>query len=601
MNLANPAALWLLPLLLLLLLPRGRRPQARQHVATLHLWRAAARDLVAAAPRRLRRDWLAVFMQSAFLLLLIGSLARPTLSTRGSRVTVIVDLSASMGARHGGATRLDTAKDRIAGLVATLPRRTRVRLIGAHAVAELVGEFTASDPALERALRELRVSDAAGAIATVVEDTRALQPAAIYVVSDMPRPATGSASAPGVDWTVVGDAADNVAIATLSLGDPLSIGQVVEVLLSVRNYGSEAVTTTVTIEQKGAVVRREPVTVASRSVAALVTTIENLPGIVTARLDVNDALAADNTRAVVVPGSGPIRVRLIAASYFVERALSVHPGVSVVPAARLDGTAKGPVEEADVVVCDGCATLPPGEASVLIFPPRPSRPAEPVSLTMTGEEHPLRELPSLDGLAAVSVPSEGPFGEGVVVARAGGIPAVVAHTSGVRRVVEVRLDPTVPGFALTPAFPMLVASAVEWLAARDRNATTVVAGVPLRWAMAATSVSSIPSSTPAVVGPDGRPVPATFAAGVLSVVSTRAAGIYRLRTDSSEQAFVVNPATDGESDLLQKTTNDSAAHGAPEADLRERELTPFLLLAALAVLAAESQRRYESVRAARSH
>lgn len=599
MNLANPTALWLLPLLLLLLLARGRRPEAQQHVATLHLWRAAARDLVAPAPRRLRRDWLAVVIQSAFLLLLIASLARPMLSTRGSRIVVIVDLSASMGARHDGATRLDAARSRIAGLVATVPRGTRIQLIGAHAVAEAMGEFSASDPAFERALGELRVSDAAGAIETAVEGAQALQPAAIYVFSDMPRPVIASASTPEVEWTAVGDPADNVAITTLGLGDLSSIERVAEVLLSVRNYGSEAVTTTVTIEQNGSVVRREPVTVSSRSVTALVTTIENLPGIVTARLDVNDALPADNTRAVVVPASGPIRVRLMAGSFFVERALSVHPGVSIVPAARLDGTAKGSVEEADVVVCDGCTTLPPGNANVLIFPPRPSRPAEPVPLTMTGEEHPLRELPTLDGFAVVPVPREGDFGDGFVIARAGGIPAVLAYASGVRRVVDLRLDPTVPGFALTPAFPMLVASAVEWLAARDRNAVTLVAGVPLRWVMPATSASSVPSSIPAVVGPDGRPVPATFAGGVLSVVSTRAAGIYRVRADGSERTFAVNPATDGESDLLREITDDSAGNSALQSHLRERELTPFLLLAALVVLAAESQRRYGRVRAVR--
>jgi hypothetical protein len=363
------------------------------------------------------------------------------------------------------------------------------------------------------------------------------------------------------------------------------------VLLSVRNYGSKAVATTVALDQNGTLVSREPVNVPARTGVELLFVIQNVPSVVTARLELSDALAADNTRAVVV-SPNQIRVAAIGASPYVEKALLAHPGVAIVPLRSI-----GAAEDAaafDVVVCDGCAELPPGNANALLFPPRPSRRAEPVPMTMSDDAHALTDSLSLDGVPAVPIASRSAIGESHVIATAGGIPVVVASTSGTRRIVNLHLDPTAPELALSPAFPMLIANALQWLAAGDQRPVTIVAGEPLTWAMS----SAEASSTIAVSGPDGRSLASTVAGGVLSVAATRAAGVYRVRGAGPEQRFVVNPAAGAESDLSREIKSADRGPGGFQPDLEERGLTSLLLLAALGVLIVEYGRRV-GVRASR--
>ena len=59
---------------------------------------------------------------------------------------------------------------------------------------------------------------------------------------------------------------------------------------------------------------------------------------------------------------------------------------------------------------------------------------------------------------------------GTVVARAGQRPAVLTYTAARHRVVELRLDLARSPLVLTPAFPILIADALDWLAGRDVQA-----------------------------------------------------------------------------------------------------------------------------------
>jgi hypothetical protein len=97
-------------------------------------------------------------------------------------------------------------------------------------------------------------------------------------------------------------------------------------------------------------------------------------------------------------------------------------------------------------------------------------------------------------------------------------------------------------FPLSPGFPVLLANAVRWLAARDANPMAVNAGEPVRWHLK-DQRSSV------VVGPDGRTLPSAVNAGTLSFTQTSSAGVYRIDVEDVQHALVVNPVVDGESNL----------------------------------------------------
>jgi hypothetical protein len=582
MDLSNPAALWLLLLLLPLLFASRHRPRSARPVATLHFWHAAQGQTPLLRPS-LRRDYTALLVQSLFVLLVVAALAAPMLDSDGRRVAIVVDVSASMGARSGATNRLTAAKAQAAALVATLPRATRVQLIAAHAIPEAVGEFTVPDGALAAAIQALAATDTGAALDRAIGRARALQPAAIYVFSDVAPPADVRNPTSLLRWTSAGDPADNVAITNLSLGSRSRARDDIDVLVSLRNYGATGVETAVVLEQDGALVGRDAVEMAPMSGADLVMTVRNAAGVVTARLDADDALAADNTRRLLVPEPS-IRVRLLSASYFVEQALSVHPRVSIVTR-----------EPFDLVVCDGCPALPAEDASILIFPPRTADSASsPVPLTGPAGIHPVTRSVSLDGVLASPLESAVEVGQGSeILVRAGERPVVLAYTSRARSVLDVRLDPSAAGFPTTPAFPILLANAVEWLARRDEAAGTVVAGEPFTWTLSAHESSS----TPVVTGPTGRPVPSTLTGRSLTVPLLRRAGVYHVRSGSGEWPFVVNPATAAESDLTGQTAAAAAdvALQDPGVANPRRHLSPLLLIAALALLAVEFHRRYGRV------
>src|SRR5262245_39188174 len=111
-ELVNPLALGLIPLVAVLLWLNSRRPRDRQSVANLYLWQQAAVE----APARLRlrrvsKHWL-LALQIAFMVAVVIALARPAITWRGANSAFVFDLSASMAAKADGRTRLDLAKDR---------------------------------------------------------------------------------------------------------------------------------------------------------------------------------------------------------------------------------------------------------------------------------------------------------------------------------------------------------------------------------------------------------------------------------------------------------------------------------------------------------
>ena len=453
-----PAALWLVALALLPLLALRRRPATRVPVATMHLWAAVAAREAAPLARRVRRHWVAI-LQAAIVAAIAIAVARPLWPSRSGVVAVVVDTSLSMSARSGGTSRLALAAVRVTEWAAGLPRGTRVRLIAASPAPQPVGEFAARGGELERALASLRTTGAGAPLDAAIAFARGASPAParLLVVTDAVAPAGESAA----EWAAVGAPADNLALVSLTARRPRPDSSDADVLAHVWNFGTRPATTTLTLTLGDGVLVREPLTIAPRAGATVTTIVRDRTGLVTGRIEADDAIGDDNARATLVAPPLAIRVAVDGDSDFLTKALRTRRGVTVVSGAAASG--------ADVVVCAGCATVPgtaPPRAGVLITLPPAATPAASAPLEVETAGTALRSPATLDGVEAIAIDGPDPT-TGTVVARAGGRPAIVAYEAQGRRVVELRLDLARSPFVLTPAFPILIADALDWLTRRD--------------------------------------------------------------------------------------------------------------------------------------
>ena len=569
MRFENPIALFLLLLIPLVFFLRRQRTRSQLRVANLYLWReSTARDMNTLA-RRIRRDWLQI-LQATLLAVIAFGVARPTMSDDGRSTAFIFDTSMSMGTREGADTRLDRAKTRAIEMLEQLRGNARLQIVSSDGQSPIAGPFAPSDRAAREAIRSMRVTDGHGDLPTAIERVQQSRFAAdrLYVFSDVD--AVRLPSRPGLEWVNVGQRANNAAIRAFSARPSIGLPGQVQILLAVSNYGRVPVDGIVRLTRERSEVARQRVSLLPYATESYSIDLPATPGVLEARLDHNDALAADNVRWLVVPEPARIRVQLpSSAGFFLTQAIAAHPEIVSV----------APNTDADVIVCDRCSSLPDGTAGVLRLASASEESAA-ATLATFDADHPVADGLEIDGASALVHKTVGTT-PGVVVVRGDGEPAVVAQETETRRVVDVRLDVERGAFPLSPAFPVLISNAVRWLAARDVNPRAVIAGEPLQWHIG-------DQRTHTILSPDGHTLSSTFADGILSFTATNAAGIYRVVSGAEEARFVVNPAVDGESNVDDSLPPSSFNIPVPAPGGGEhRNLTAMLLFVALLLLALE--------------
>ncbi len=367
MSFLNLWALWIaaavVPALVILYFLKLRRRDWT--VPSTLLWKRAVQDLQVNAPfQRLRRNLL-LFLQLAVLALAIVALARPIVEstiTDEERVVMLVDRSASMNTiESDGRTRLDEAKEQAVRHAKTFNRRarswwsmfslsgaaaqTQVMVIAFADRATIVSPFTTNTGELESVIRAIEPSDG------VTDLTEALQLAKAYLLpptmltpgmEGTPVSAESPAklvlisdgkianldrtvlSAGEMSWLPIGQTEDNVGITAFRTQRSYERPEIVEMFLTVRNFGPAPVTTDLSILVDGRIAVVRALALAPRldpnapaeSIDDRASLALELPvdrgGVVEARLSRADAFSQDNaTYAVVAP---PQRLRVLVVS-----------------------------------------------------------------------------------------------------------------------------------------------------------------------------------------------------------------------------------------------------------------------------------------------
>ncbi|MDR7483379.1 MAG: VWA domain-containing protein [Armatimonadota bacterium] len=579
MVLGTPAALWgllLIPLVVLLYLLRARR-EPRVISSTL-LWERAARDLVARLPvRRLERSVL-LLLQLLVVAAVVGALARPLVALRGftgDAVVLVVDATASMQATDVPPSRLAAAQAEALAVLAGLGPRQPAAVLAVAGRPRLLLEFTTDRAAARAALGGVRPTDTAGGLEDAVALAASLRaggrPAVVHVFSDEPP------GAPGVVWHRVGRGAPNAGITALRARNDAA--RRAHLMVRVEAVGAPA--------DRRLVARMGPRVLAERRVRVVpgapqtvLLDLGHASGVVTVTLEGSDALAADDRAVLAVGADGRPRVLVVGdATPVLDAALAAVPtgGIERVPDAS-------PAQwgRASVVVLDRVPVaqpLPPG-AYLLVGTVAPNLPlqitgvAGPQVVQAVASTHPVVRLADLRGARVAEALALRPHG-GAVLAE-GETPLVWAFDAQGLRVVLLPFDPSSSELAVHPAFPVLVANAIDWLTGGGQVAAGAQPVVPAGpWARAS------------LRGPDGHAVDVEARDGRFALPPLDRIGAWRLRTGGWERLWVVAAADARETAAVAVPPPTPAAAASGSAQVAQVSLTPALLAMAAVLLGLE--------------
>ncbi len=595
MGLLDPAALWLLlPVALVLALRLRKRQKRLQQVSFLDLWHTGGES-----PRRrllLRTDPL-LLQQVLFALLIVLALAGPVLPTAGGRrVTFVFDASASMTALDGGRQRFDLARERAVAILESLESDDQVQLVLAGRRPRAMGGFLADRQEVRRRIMDLEPleseADVDASLMIAYASTAGRDDGPVYLLTDGAANAQPSPGLrlPRLRFEHVGGPADNVGITRFSARpsriSPYDHDLFVEVLNASRRRRAVALT------------------IRAGARAILDTTVELEPGqrssvvaqgvavddeVVVATLGIEDALAVDNEAYLVVERSARIRVLLVGeGGRFLDAALAVDPRVELTRTSP-EGLSRA-LESVtfDVVVLDRVGSVPVPGDRLLVFPSgRDGARVAALETPVTARDHPLGGWSSLGGVYAGS-PIEVPLRPGgrALLETEARRPVIAAWQRGTRREVTVGLDPASPAWGRSVSYPVFMANAIRWLADSEEHSdgSTRAGNLVVRHLAIDGSGSGV-----SIEDPRGSLLTATAAAGRLTFADTERTGIYTLRGPGFEEKIAVNLASASESDLEPSEPPSEPgparlAGGGGGAPSEHRTLSRLLLIAALLVL-----------------
>ncbi len=579
------------PLSLLLLLPAGgaiallyllRVKRRDRVVSSVMFWQAALADTRANAPfQKLKRNLL-LFLQLLAVLLLALALARPfrwAEGLGGKATTIVLDASASMNAGDETGGRFAAAVRQAEALVSQKDAGDAVAVVVAGTGRPVVlSPLTTDRAAILRALRAARATDApsgdmAAAIQLGAQLVAARAGAQVLVVSDGAFPPLEDLRLGGVNlrFLPIGKRARNIAVTAFDVRDAFASGRTgsgtktgLQAFVTVQNFGEKAVKAA-PLELRAGTGADDDALVDARALdlapgEAKSVVFDNFDGsaqrrngaVVSARLDINDDLEADNAAYAVLPPEQEARVLLVTSGNpFLLRALGADQGVALTekkPAAFKPGD----VQAHDVVIFDGDALAPPNlpPGRYLFWGTRAAaqagKNAQSVVLPVVADgangdadrpqvldwdrTHPLlrfTDLPGVKLLRAHRV-QPAPWARAIAETEAG--PLIVAGERGETRVVYVGFSLFDSDMPLRVTFPIFVSNCVRYLSARGGEASQTNGALATRPG-SSVAIAAPPSAAPLTVTPPGGGEGARIAkippSGVI-YDNTPRVGVYRV-------------------------------------------------------------------------
>lgn len=609
MNFINPLALlWLLllaPIIIFFYLLKLKRREVL--VSSVFLWSHLLKDVQANSPfQKLKRNLL-LFLQLLAILLVVLGLSRPLLRVHalGGRNTILIlDGSASMESTDVGRSRFDEARDRALRFVNGLGGGDGAMVILAAARTRVLAPFTSDRNELRRALRAAQPADTI----TNLKDALALansEAAVLYRAGhgrgQTPRIVLLSDGAydelPDVDLAAgelqfqqVGRRANNVGIVALDVRKSFSSDYDYQCFVAVRNFSDRRKQCNLELYRNDNLIDvRELDLPAGSEKSELFQRFGGTSGLLRARLDLNDDLAADNEAYTQLEPARPVNLLLVSpGNRFLETALNLDPRVRV---SKMAPAAYRGQPGYDIVVFDGIPPKTVGPGSTLfIHAASPEAPAE-VTGRLAGpnvldwdRRHPVMRFVSLANVqvAAALTARARPWGRVLAEDDAG--PLIVAGERGGTRSIYLGFNPVVPesDFCLKFAFPIFMSNCINWLAERPGH------GDSLQVRAGEVAAIDVPSTAREVrvTDPDGRRYVLPVEQNPVLFDHTERRGVYTVEVGGRRRLLAVNLLSRAESDtrprpMLQWGHRTLVAAGQGRATAHREIWRTFALLTTL--------------------
>ncbi|MBV9358398.1 MAG: VWA domain-containing protein, partial [Chloroflexi bacterium] len=501
--------------ILAIYLIKPRRPD--RLVGSNILWRSVLQDAEARSAFRRIPPFVLMAIQLLALAAGVVALARPYVRSPGAvgpDALVLLDVSASMQATDVAPNRLASAEAQVQGMIDNLQPDQSMTLIAVADVPRVLAPRTGDRQALRQALASVeptpRSANLPAALSLAASLTGDRTNAEAVVVGDGGLSLERSQVPVGlpfpVRYVMVGGAAENLAVAAFGTrrdGDALAA------LARIANDGVQPHQVTVDLQVDGLAEPPQQVSVEGGQSADI--QWNDLPASaqqLEVRIEQPDALALDNAAWVVLGGQQATRVLLVTdGNTFLERALALRPGVSVVRASPADYAQPAGTAAYDLVVFDGFIppTLPASGSLLVVDPPR-SSPLANVgdelavpALRASGAGSPLLANVALDTIhinrtRQLELPS---WADAIV--ETPDTPLLLAGERQGQRVAMLGFDLHQSDLPLQPAFPVLVQNLLDWLVPGGGVAAPMVRAGQPEGLVAIPNAQSID-----VVAPDGR-------------------------------------------------------------------------------------------------
>ncbi len=476
-------------IVLLYLLKLKRRPLP---VSTLLFWQRILQESRRRSFFQKLRQLFSLLLHLLIFALILGALAHPTLDrqiSEGASTVLVVDTRARMQATEpDGQTRFTKAQARAREVVRQASSLRQMAMITVDASARVVTPFTDDEKALRENLGKVSATDASGDLNRAVDLASELLASRsgarrIIVFTDrIPDPKPANTADIPVDFVTVGTARDNLAITRFATRPVLNSPQTSEVLLEVANFGQAPAKTNVELAYDGQLLDVKPLAIEPGGhVVQVFPTVprpsNNARGWLTARLDTNDALAADNTAYAVLPVEPPKRILLVSkGNWFLEKLLAADQSVAF-ELLTPDGYSAAIAAKFDAVVFDNFVpadlNLASASGNFFFIKQTPFNAQEPVIdqplISDLDSRHPALRLVNLQNITLLrAAPLSLPKTEGwnwQAPIRSFDHPLMITgeHQGGAPRVAALALDIGDSDLPLRVAFPLLISNTLHWL------------------------------------------------------------------------------------------------------------------------------------------
>ncbi len=558
--------LWFLPVagfILFLYLLKVRRREVR--VPAKFLWPPITTDVRANALFQKLRPNLLLFLQLLMALLVITALARPMMMAKGlpGRSAIVIDTSASMGAREGNTTRFEQARNRVRALVRDLNPGEQVALIEAGAQVRVAASLTADKQKLLSAIESLRLTDTGGNIAEALRLASALvggtEGGRIILLSDGAFPPVEDFS-PGkakLVYEAFGQNTENCSITAMEVQER---SEGYEWFVALRNFGKQPAKGVLEFYSGGKLVNAREVSLPAGQTVGQTFMARQLQEPLEARLVLQDALEADNRAYRVGITEQTVRVLLVGeGNFFLERALVLEPNVQVEKAPSVPDTERAEHKgegRYQLVIFDRVPPVPVKAQAVMVIRAQGgpiAKLGEKVAsprFAVWEREHPLLRYLALEPVLIDSAPKLTPAPWAQVIAESEQTPLIVAGEHQRKRWVGVGWDFLESDFPLQPAFPIFVANLIRWSIGDQGSpqGITVRTGSPF-----SLTLPGNPSEAQ-LMSQDGSASTYRVNEGSLLHPGILEVGLYTLKAGRASIPIAANLFDSDESDIAPRTT-----------------------------------------------